>query len=49
MAARSTSGTLPEIVCARAGLASPKGAVITLLKTTELPLQSMSRRPMPFS
>ena len=30
MAARSPSGTLPEIVCARAGLASPNSAVISV-------------------
>jgi hypothetical protein len=49
MVARSTSGTLPEIVCARAGSASPNSAVTRLLKIADPPLQRMSRRPISLS
>jgi hypothetical protein len=41
---RSTSGTVPEIVCARAGLAPPNRAATRLLKIADPPLQRMSRR-----
>ena len=43
------SGTAPDIVCARAGLASPNSVAMRLLKIADPPLQRMSRRPMPFS
>src|SRR5262249_6633100 len=49
MVARSTSGTLLEIVCARAGLASPNSAAMRLVKIADPPLHRTSRRPMPLS
>src|SRR5262249_41735528 len=41
-------GYVPEIVCARAGLAPPNSAATRLPKIADPPLQKKSRRPMPF-
>src|SRR5262249_42021467 len=44
-----SAGTVPEVVCARAGLAPPNSAATRLPKIADPPLQKKSRRPMPLS